>query len=47
MSNFRKIAVDNLYVKFDKVIDKMAYLAIAINEEAGEVAGEIKKCIRV
>ncbi len=44
--NFRKNAIKNFYVKFDKDIEKIMYLAIAINEEVGEVAGEVKKCVR-
>lgn len=46
MCNFRKVAVDNFYVDFDRHMDRVTYLAVAINEEAGEVAGEVKKCIR-
>jgi NTP pyrophosphatase (non-canonical NTP hydrolase) len=42
----KEFFLENFYVKFEKNIEKISYLAIAVNEEAGEVAGEVKKCIR-
>lgn len=46
LNNFQKFAKKAFYTKLDTPKEKLLYLVTAINEEAGEVAGEIKKATR-
>jgi len=43
---FKKFVKKSFYVNFSSEMEKLLYLVTAINEEAGEIAGEMKKTFR-